>query len=293
MPIENYILNAKQQKNQTEITLHESLKGGKILTGVVSGIEVMPNDNLTCAIVYIEPYKVVIPFEQFMDATPVQGRDPADWPRYLLSKRLGSEVDFVIRAIDEKEEIAIGDRKRAMERISRYEGFNARNGKGEPIISVGNIIPRARIVSSVRGGIYVEVKGTEIFIPVAELSYSRIQDATTSFPVGNIIDVKITDISTDEEGKPVYKASVRETMENPYVKAMKRFQQGNSYIGTVTVVSKAGVFVRLPGEVDALCAFPDRGVSPVSGSMVTIRITNMDKEQNRIFGRIIHVSAAR
>lgn len=294
MPNEsNYILNEKQVKNETELTLHESFKGGRILTGIVAGVEVMPNDNLTCAIVYMEPYKIIIPFDQFMDETPVPGRDPADWKRYLLSKRLGSEVDFVIRGIDEKGEFAIGDRKKAMSRIRNYEGFGAKKPNGEPLISVGNIVPKVRIISSVRSGILVDIKGTEVYIPASELSYSRIQDATVSYPVGSYIDVKITDISQDDEGKPVYKASVKATMANPYEKAMKRFQQGDTYVGQVTTVSKAGVFVKLPGGVDALCGFPDRGVSPVSGSMVTVRITNMQAEQNRIYGKIIHVSAAR
>lgn len=293
MPVDNYILNEKQQKAQTEQLLSESMRGGKIISGIVSGVEVMPNDNITCAVVYVEPYKIIIPFEQFMDLTPVPNRDPSDHKRFLISKRLGSEVDFVIRAIDEKEEVAIADRKRAMERICRTEGFKAKKPNGEPLISIGNIVPRARIVSSLRGGIIVEVRGTEIFIPAAELSYSRIQDATINFPVGNLIDVKITEISNDEEGNPVYKASVKATMTNPYEKAMKRFQVGDTYVGMVTVVNKLGVFVKLPGGVDALCNFPDRGVSPVSGSMVTVRIQNIQTDLNRIFGRIIHVSAAR
>ena len=285
-------VRTKEQKHkETLIKLNESLKAKKPITGIVKGVENHTNGGAV-AVVYVDDFKVIIPAEKMLEITPVNGRDPSQWGEYLLSKRLGSEIDFIILGIQESDCLAVASRIDAMNRIAadRVIGPNP----DAPLLKADDLV-EARIVCSTRAGIYVEILGVETYIPSKELSYQRIQDATIDFPVGEFVVVKILSVSVDKDNgnKVTISASVKQAEENPYDKAMKIYSEGAKYCGKVSMIDQHGIFVALEGGVDVLCPFPKRGTRPTRGTDVTIRITTKNVEQNRIFGLITHVSTAR
>lgn len=282
------VSTSERKKKEALIALTESQKAHKILTGIVKGVEKV--DGTAVAVVYYENFKIIIPVEHMIEVTPVQGKPQEQWPEYLLSKRLGSEIDYVIKDIALDDEIAVASRIEAMEHIKNTRML-AKNPDNTPVFAEG-VIAEARIVCSTRAGIFVEVFGVETYIRSAELSYQRIQDATVNFPVGDYVLVKILSFKVGEDGKVELSASVKQAQENPYKKAMVRYQEGDKYIGTVSMVDEHGVFVALDGGVDVLCQFPKRGTRPTRGTMVTVRITTKNEEMNRIFGTITHISTA-
>jgi len=275
------------KKKETLIELTESKKAKKILTGTIKGVE--KYGDKVAAIVFYKDFKVIIPSQFLIDITPVPNKPEDQWPEYLLSKRLGSEVDFIIEQIDEENDMAVANRFKAMA-YKRNTILLAKNPDGSPYIPEGSIV-EARVVCSTRAGAFVEVFGVETFIPSRELSYQRIQDATVEFPVGSVVYVKISNI-VQENDKVTLTASVKQAIENPYKKAMLTYEIGNKYIGEVSMVDEHGVFVALEGGVDALCPFPKRGVRPTKGTKVTVRITIKNEEMERIFGTITHISTA-
>lgn len=280
----------EQKRRETLIKLNESLKAKKPIKGVVKGVEKL-NSTTSVAVVYVDDFKVIIPTNQMIEVTPVAGRDPSQWGDYLLSKRLGSEIDFIICGIQEKDNLAVANRLEAMKRISeeRIIGPDPAN----PLLHADDLV-EARIVCSKRAGVYVEILGVETYIPSKELSYQRIQDATIDFPVGEFVVVKIVSIKVDPETKKIeIEASVKQAEENPYEKAMKLYNENDKYCGKVSMIDQHGIFVALEGGVDVLCPFPKRGTRPTRGTDVTVRITTKNVEQNRIFGLITHVSPAR
>lgn len=281
------VVTAQEKRRQALLALTESYKAKRILKGKIQGVENI--DGHPSAILYYENFKIIIPAEFLIEITPVNGKPESQWPEYLLTKRLGSEINYIIKSIDENGGIAIASRMEAMDRIRNDKVYSKAEGK----IKIENgSLAEARIVCSTRAGIYVEIFGVETYIPSKELSYQRIQDATIDFPVGEIILVKILDITVDEDGKVKMTASAKQAEENPYTAAMQRYQVGDKYIGKVSMVDKNGVFVALDGGVDVLCQFPKRGVRPTRGTNVTVRITIKNEEQNRLFGSITHTSAA-
>ena len=279
----------EEKAAETRQILNESFKSGRILSGEVKGVERVGKNTPAVAVLYYDDFKVIIPVNEMIDITPSPERDQAQQEQYLLSKRLGSEIDYIIVGVDEAQEIAVASRKKAMAVISKARYIDNDPSTGQPLMYQDAVV-ESRIVCSTRAGIIVEVFGVETYIPARELSYQRIQDATLDFPVGEIVLVKVLNINIDENNNIAIEASVKQAEPNPYIKAMKKYSEGDKYIGTVSMIDDNGIFVALDGGVDALCPFPKRGIRPTRGTKVPIRITTKNEEMNRIFGNITYIA---
>lgn len=279
----------EEQKQDALLTLTESAQSGKILTGKIAGVERLGKKGPSIAVIFLNDYKIMIPASECIDIPAPGDKDPQQYEQYLLSKRLASEIDFVVKVIEEDNEIAVASRMEAMLK-KRKEFLLDTDKNGNYIVNEGSIV-EARVVCTTRAGIIVEVFGAECYIPCRELSYQRIQDATQDFFVGTRILVKVLSIDRDMENNIVnIDASVKQATENPYDKALKFYNEGDKYVGTVSMIDHNGVFVALDGGVDVLCKFPDRGPRPPRGSVATIRITLKNEEEKRLFGLITHIA---
>lgn len=282
---------ADKAKNDL-LDLLESQKTGRILTGTIQGVE-RPEDNpsRSLAVIYHGEFKVIIPAEEAVEPpTDYRGRLPEDVLHYMLTKRLGAEVDYIIKGIDHQSGLAVGSRLEAM-RAKRKQYYFGTDRDGNNLLYSG-VCAEARIVSVIRAGIFVDLFGLEIYIPLRELSYQRWMDAAAHFQPGQRILVKVLEVDRSDRNQLKATASVKQAGENPYEKALRRYSIGNRYVGTVSMVDTNGVFVALDGGIDCLCSYPKRG-RPPRGARVTVRILGINHESNRIWGAITHIAAAR
>lgn len=274
------------------LDLIESMKTQKILTGTIQGVE-QPEDNpsRSLAVIYHGDFKVIIPAEEaVLPPEDNRGRSQEDVMHYTLTKRLGAEVDYIVKGIDPQSGVAVASRLEAMA-AKRKEYYFGTDRDGNNILYEG-VCAEARIVSVIRAGIFVDLFGLEIYIPLRELSYQRLLDASSQFQPGQRVLVKILSIDRSDRNHIKASASVKQAGENPYEKALRRFSVGNRYVGTVSMVDTTGVFVALDGGVDCLCSYPKRG-RPPRGARVTVRILGLNMESNRIWGAITHIAAPR
>lgn len=274
------------------LDLLESQKTGRILTGTIQGIE-RPADNPTrsLAVIYHGEYKVIIPAEEAVEPPEdFRGRLPEDVLHYLLTKRLGAEVDYIVKGIDSDSGLAVASRLDAM-RQKRKQYYLGVDRDGNNLLYSG-VCAEARVVSVIRAGIFVDLFGLEIYIPLRELSYQRLMDAAGYFQPGQRILVKILEVDRSDRSNIRAAASVKQAGENPYERALRKYSVGNRYVGTVSMVDTNGVFVALDGGIDCLCSYPKRG-RPPRGARVTVRILGVNHETNRIWGAITHIAAAR
>ena len=274
------------------LDLIESMKTQKILTGTIQGVE-QPEDNpsRSLAVIYHGDFKVIIPAEEaVLPPEDNRGRSQEDVMHYTLTKRLGAEVDYIVKGIDPQSGVAVASRLEAMA-AKRKEYYFGTDRDGNNILYEG-VCAEARIVSVIRAGIFVDLFGLEIYIPLRELSYQRLLDASSQFQPGQRVLVKILSIDRSDRNHIKASASVKQAGENPYEKALRRFSVGNRYVGTVSMVDTTGVFVALYGGVDCLCSYPKRG-RPPRGARVTVRILGLNMESNRIWGAITHIAAPR
>lgn len=284
-------VETQEDKDRNDLLdLLESLRTGRILSGTIQGIE-RASDNQSLAIIYHGAFKVFIPAEQAVEP-PEDYRDqsPADVFHYLLTKRLGAEVDYIVKGIDQEANVAVASRLEAM-KAKRKKYYFGTDRDGNHILYPGQCA-EARVVSVIRAGIFVDLFGLEIYIPLRELSYQRMMDASGYFRPGQRILVRVLDVDRTDRNNIKASASVKQATENPYEKALQRYTVDNRYVGTVSMVDTNGVFVALDGGVDCLCSYPKRG-RPPRGARVTVRILGINRESNRIWGAITHISVPR
>jgi len=272
------------------LDLVESLKSKKILTGTIQGVErLADNPEMSYAVTYHGDYKIIIPvLEAVEEPEDYRGQPKGDVLHYLLNKRLGAEVDYIVKGIDQESGIVAASRLEAMA-MKRREYYFRTDRDGNYQIYEG-IRAEARVVSVIRAGIFVDLFGAECYIPLRELSYQRWVDATTHYQPGQRVLVKVLGVDRTDRNKLHVSASIKQAGENPYEKALKKYSVGNRYVGTVSMVDTTGVFVSLDG-IDCLCTYPKRG-RPPRGSRVTVRILGINHESNRIWGTITHISTA-
>ena len=274
------------------LDLLESQKSKRILSGTLQGIE-RPEDNpkRSLAVIYHGDYKVIIPVEELIEPPQdYRGMQPEDVMHYLLQKRLGAEVDYIVKGVDPDAKLAVASRLDAMH-AKRRQYYYGTDNDGNNFIYSG-VCAEVRVVSVIRAGMFVELFGVETYIPLRELSYQRWMDATGHFQSGQRTIVKILDVDRSDRNNIRVSASVKQASENPYEKALRRYTVGNRYVGTVSMVDTNGVFVALDGGIDCLCSYPKRG-RPPRGARVTVRILGVNHESNRVWGAITHIAAAR
>ena len=274
------------------LDLVESLKGKKILTGTIQGVErLADNPEMSYAVTYHGDYKVIIPVLEAVDEPEdYRGQPKGDVLHYLLNKRLGAEVDYIIKGIDQESGIVAASRLEAMA-MKRKEYYFRTDRDGNYQIYAG-ICAEARVVSVIRAGIFVDLFGAECYIPLRELSYQRWVDATAHYQSGQRVLVRVLEVDRSDRSRLRVSASVKQAGENPYEKALKKYAVGSLYVGTVSMVDTTGVFVSLDGGIDCLCTYPKRG-RPPRGCRVSVRILGINYESNRIWGVITHMSTVR
>ena len=274
------------------LDLIESLRTGHILTGTIQGVEhSTDNPDLSYAVIYHGEFKIIIPATEAVEPPDdYRDRKPNDVHHYMLTKRLGAEVDYIVKGVDPKSDVAVASRLEAM-RARRKEYYFGTDRDGNNLIYSG-VCAEARIVSVIRAGIFIDLFGLEIYIPLRELSYQRWMDAGVHFQPGQRILVKVLDVDRSDRNNIKVSASVKQAGENPYEKALRKYSVGNRYVGTVSMVDMNGVFVALDGSIDCLCSYPKRG-RPPRGARVTVRILGINHETNRIWGAITHIATPR
>lgn len=286
-------VETEADKTQNDLLdLMESMKTGKILSGTIQGVErASEHSTDSVAVIYHGAFKVIIPaLEAINPPDDYREMDPDEVHHYLLTKRLGAEVDYVIKGIDAKSGVAVASRLEAM-KLKRKQYYFASDRDGNHLLYEG-VCAEARVVSVIRAGIFADIFGAEVYIPLRELSYQRVMDASGYFQPGQRILVKILRVDRIDKDNVKVTASVKQASENPYEKALKRYTVGNRYVGTVSMVDVNGVFVALDGGIDCLCSYPKRG-RPPRGARVTVRILGINHETNRIWGAITHTALPR
>ena len=277
---------ADKAKNDL-LDLLESMRASRLLTGIIQGVERSGN---TCrAVLYHGIFKIVIPGEEVIELPKnLRGQEPETVRHYLLTKRLGAEIDYVIKGIDPDADVAVASRLEAM-RAKRKQYYLDTDRSGNQILYSG-VCAEARVVAVVSGGIFVDIFGQETHIPTEELSYQRMVNPISKYHSGDKVIVKILDIDKTEPTHIKVVASVKQVNANPSERMVRRYSVGNRYVGTVAMVNTSGVFVTMDGSIDCLCSLPKRGRPPV-GARVTVRILGISVEEGRIWGAITHVAA--
>ena len=265
--------------------LQEAARTGRIMTGIIQGFERTDKDySGSRVVVYHGSCKILISSMKLVEEPEdFHGKEKAEVYAAMAQKRIGAEIEFVVKTVDEKEFTAVANRVEAMS-IRKDNFYLKKSG----IIKEG-ACAEARIVAVTPFGVWAEIFGVESFINNRELGYQRIHQPSEFFQTGQRVLVKILSVKKDN-GKVRVEASIKQAQENPFEKEIWKFAQGSMYLGKVTMVTERGVFVALDGGVECYCKMPTRG-RPPRGARATVKIVNIDPVKSRVIGFITHISA--
>ncbi|MBR2310742.1 MAG: S1 RNA-binding domain-containing protein, partial [Oscillospiraceae bacterium] len=191
------------------LDLIESLKTGRYLTDRIQGVEKHSDGGMPRAVIYHGDYKVILMASMVVDLPrDLRDRTPNEMYLYMLQKRLGSEIDYVVKGIDQNTGMAVASRKEAMATKRRHYYLNLTR-EGTFRVYEG-LVCETRVISVIPDGIFVELFGIDVYIPLRELSHTRIPDAMGYFEPGDRILVKITKLDRSDPKDIYVAASVKQ-----------------------------------------------------------------------------------
>lgn len=289
---ERTVQTESERARDEVLDLIESLRTGRYLTDRIQGVEQGTGNLEPRAILYHGGYKVVILASMLVKLPQdLHGYTPNEAYFHLLNKRLGAEIDYVIKGIDPNTGIAVGDRTAAMETKKRHF-FLTTDRDGLYRTYEGQIV-EGRVINVSSAGIHVEVFGVDLWVPVSELSYSHIEDVTLLYKPGDRVLARITKLTRDHPEHGLWiNISLKRVNPDPKAEAIEKVQENNSYSGTVAMFDESGIFVRLDIGANCRCKYPNRG-RPILGSRVAVKIIGKDYERLICWGHITYVSIPR
>ncbi len=98
-------------------------------------------------------------------------------------------------------------------------------------------------------GIFVNIGGVDGLVHVSELSWERVEKPEDVFKEGDKVNVKVLKIDLENQKIGL---SIKETLINPWNKAIESFNIGDVYKGTVKRVTNFGAFVELSQYIEGL-----------------------------------------
>lgn len=281
------------------LELVASSKSQKILRGKIAGFHYAGENRKSTVLAEVkfghEMFNVLIPSYLLFDYEVSKYVDP-DKIQVIeneVRRRIGAEIRFIVRKVDEANQIAYADRLVAQS-IVGYNNY-IREARDEKPRVVDGMIVQGQVIQVLSKGIIVDALGCDIKIPKDELSHSYVGDAREEFHVGDKVNVRVSEISekTVEKNGTNYrlvtaKGSIKDTMRNNKEKLFAQFKEGGMYSAEVTYVEEAGVFCRLRGNMDCLVALPRFGYMPKRGETRTIKITEKVEDKFFIYGIFVN-----
>lgn len=256
---------SKVQENEVDEhwkTIYGAYQNRTILQALVTGIETKLDKP--CVVVTIGTIRGYIPLE-------ASGMENAR----QLHSLTGKSVAFKVLNYDREGNVFTASRKEALEQMAALTW--ERLEEGQEIIAV------VRTVSS--NLIRADIGGIEVKIPIEEVRYGWIDDLTEEVRVGDHLKVTVTGLDK-ENGKVM--VSAKTAQGNPWPECSKRYDRGNTYVGTVSGVREYGVFVNLEPGVDSLSRHL-KFENVKRGDRVLVRILGVDVSKKQIRSRITRI----
>lgn len=212
----------------------------------------------------------------FIPATQL-GRETSKNLQGLIGKRIKAviidfdrEVKKIIlseKEVSEKEELA--DIRLAMKDLKEGEVFE---GEVTTIYDFGCFV-------KIEVGEDKNKIPLEGLVHVSELEWNKVDNPSDVVSVGDKVKVKLIGRRNNKLA-----FSIRQTMEDPWMKVLDKYKKENEYKGKVTKVSDFGVFVALEPGVEGLIHItkipPDRKL--IRGDQVMVYVEDVDEQEKRL-----------
>lgn len=242
-------------------------------------INAMEDKKILRGLVVLTQYNEELDTEMLlMDLEGIKGiitREEVDYQMEWKSlvRFVGQEIYFTVKEVDEENNIVYCSRKEAQELIEEEIIERLKNGE----------IFEATITGIVRYGAYVEINGIYAILRNIDFSddYVKVGDV---LKVGDKIKVKLQNVSENKR----LRVEAVEKYELKTVMNFDAFERDQVVLGVVNGIKPWGAYVTIAPGLDALCPIPLIGEIE-EGTKVSFRITQVQKDKERIRGKIVRI----
>lgn len=224
----------------------------KILTGQLAGIEKL-DSGWVVAITYYNGFRIIIPMDEMMINLSGDGRERADTlnrQTRIANNMLGSDIDFIIRDLDEASRSVVASRKDAM--LKKRQTFYTAENEGEtPMLYPGRVV-EARVIAVAPKVVRLEVFGVEVSVRARDMAWEWMVDAGEKFQVGELVLVTVNQIQMKSVEDMEVSVDAKSATANVSKDNLKKCVRQGKYVGTITDVYKGTYFIRLNIGVNAV-----------------------------------------
>lgn len=198
-----------------------------------------------------------------------------------LHKYLGKTFKVVITKINPSKNKLIASQRKVLEaekeRLKKETLEKLQEG-----IKIEGII--RKIINS---GAFVDIGGIDAFLPISEITWSKIKNPLRLLKEGDKVQVKV--IKFDKETEKVT-VSLKALSEDPWKNIDKKYEPGDKVTGKVTKIMDYGAFVELEEGVEGLLHVSDLSWARVRhpkdivkvGDIVELAVISVDPAQKKI-----------
>ncbi|MCQ2058531.1 MAG: 30S ribosomal protein S1 [Bacteroidaceae bacterium] len=269
-PIENFDWDAFENGSSNSAKSKEELE--QLYDGTLN--KVADNEVVNGTVIAINKREVIVNIGYKSD-----GIIPVSEFRYNPDLKVGDTVEVFIENTENKKGQLLLSHKKACASRS-WDRVNQALDSQEVI--------KGYIKCRTKGGMIVDVFGTEAFLPGSQIDVKPIRDYDTF--VGQYMDFKVVKINQEFRNVVVsHKALIEEEIEQQRMDIISKLEKGQVLEGTVKNITSYGVFIDL-GGVDGLIHITDLSWGRVSDpkevveldQKINVVILDFDDEKKRI-----------
>ncbi len=250
--VDSHVETLEEQEDARWHQLLNAHRTRKILTGQLGGIEKL-DSGWVVAITYYNGFRIIIPMDEMMINLSGDGRENADTlnrQTRIANNMLGSDIDFIIRDLDEQSRSVVASRKDAM--LKKRQNFYLAESEGEdPMLYPGRVV-EARVIAVAPKVVRLEVFGVEVSVRARDMAWEWMVDAGEKFQVGELTLVTVNKINMKSIEEMEISVDAKSATANVNKDNLKRCVKQGKYVGTITDVYKGTYFMRLNIGVNAV-----------------------------------------
>ena len=189
---------------------------------------------------------------------------------------------FEVVKLDKKRGNIVLSRRIIMEKIRDYD-----RDKILSKIKEGDIV-QGTVKNLTDWGAFIDLYGVDALLHITDISWGRINKPSELLSIGQSIKAKIIKI---EEGTKKISVGVKQLTEDPYVKAIKKYEVGKNYPATITKVQDYGCFAKLEEGLEGLIhiselSWTKKNIHPGKilsiSQKIEVKVIEKDVEKRRI-----------
>lgn len=250
--VDSHVETLEEQEDARWHQLLNAHRTRKILTGQLGGIEKLES-GWVVAITYYNGFRIIIPMDEMMINLSGDGRENADTlnrQTRIANNMLGSDIDFIIRDLDEQSRSVVASRKDAM--LKKRQTFYLSEHEGEdPMLYPGRVV-EARVIAVAPKVVRLEVFGVEVSVRARDMAWEWMVDAGEKFQVGELALVTVNKIHLKSIEEMEIFVDAKSATANVNKDNLKKCVRQGKYVGTITDVYKGTYFMRLNIGVNAV-----------------------------------------